>query len=138
MGKKASVTKKSSRPTGVAPLWTEPLRAEFGGHFYYLLERIEANSTPRSLRNKGVVTPVIADIRALCCLLDAHPDYPRSSKFGRSDVAAWTEIIEENLETSIGSIPANVREEFLSAVRADLAYLENFLDRKRDPKTDLY
>ena len=130
--------KVSIHPTGTPPLWAPELHKEFGMMYFVILERLfQTFQNCRKRWDNSRPTPFIANIRALCCLLREHPLWPRNLRFERRHVSEWCKYVEENLEASKQRIALKYRDEYVNSVRADLDFLTEFMDRKRDKKTDI-
>lgn len=131
-------TRKDARPRGKAPIWTEGLRDEFQVVYFGVMEYlwIKVKFAKETL---DVPKPdgLIAVIRALCCLLREYPYWPRHVKFGRSQIAEWRSLIENNLAKSKHVIPEKYRDEYVSEVMADLDFLDEFIERKPDFDVDI-
>ncbi len=128
--------KSSARPVGIAPLWTEKV----GKHYSYLLYLIlmDLKEYVKTADQASEPTIAIANIRVLRCLVEAHPPYPRNLRFEKCELAQWREVIMAQAESTKSKIAKRYQEEFLAAIEDDFDFLEAFMDRKRDRKTDLW
>ncbi len=130
--------KQPAEPIGHPPLWTETIRDEFGMCYYVLYMRLlDTFKDCQEGWSDTKPSPFIANIRALCCLLRAHPLYPRNLQFEKWQVEQWCEYVETNMSKCKLSLPPKRAKEFKECVQADLNFLREFMDRKRDRKTDV-
>lgn len=127
-----------NRPIGYPPIWGRQFAEEYSFCCSVIARQLrlmlegEVEDPPGSKP-----TRIIPYIRALVCLLRAHPYWPRHFKFEFDEVTEWRQIIEANLLKSQKQFPEPYRSEFIKEVMADLDFLDEFMNRPRDLKYDI-
>jgi len=86
--------------------------------------------------NQEAVHAMVAYATVLRSIFQRHPIWPRHSEFERWELLNWCERIRRDLDVAAKPVPASCREEFKAAVNADLDFLIEFMDRKKDPAND--
>lgn len=138
---KMQTTERSSRsakPTGRPPIWTSQLAEEYTFCCSVIAKQLRfmiAAETDEPPGNNP--TRIIPYVRALVCLIRAHPYWPRHFKFVKEDIAKWRKIIEANLVKSQKKFPEPYRQEFVREVMNDLEFLDEFMNRKRNLSDDI-
>lgn len=135
--KKATVMAKKAAKTKAARIeskWPEQMKEEVFFSQYLVVQQLRRyfNTSDR----RGVIS-MISYLHILRIMLENLPVWPRNFKFERSEVKAWKARIVEHMAFVKSKLPVAYRDQFEKSVIDDLAFLADYMDRKRDPANDI-
>ncbi len=126
--------KKDTRPCGPPIVWSGKTESTIMFTYFLICDEIRKYYEEA---HPAAIHPIIAYLAVLRSIVERHPVWPRNAKFQRSELAKWSERVHRDLDIAAKPVSAKYREEFKAAIVADLDYLSEFMDRKRDPATDV-
>lgn len=114
--------------------WPQQMKGDVHFSQYLIVNQLRIYAREKDRR---AVLSLISFVRVLRMSVENLPVWPRNVKFEHSEVEAWRARILENMTFARSKMPAALRDEFETSVMADLGYLSDYMNRKRDKANDI-